>query len=133
MRVLEQRLRRNAAPDEARPAKRFLFLHDGHGQTELSGPDGGDVAARSGADHDDVVLLHGLSLQRRQRDKITGRTGRFLRNITSRGSRLGDRWLETSDARAQLPVLVPQFPVRLGQPLEPPGDSPRTQERANGK
>jgi len=58
---------------------------------------------------------------------------RFLRAIATSGSGLRDRWLETSDARAQLPVLVPQFPVRLSQPLEPPGDSPRTQERANGK
>ena len=73
VRVLEQRLGRNAAPYQARPAERLLLLDDRDRETELRGPDGGDVAARPCADHDDVVFLHGLSLQRRQRDKIPGR------------------------------------------------------------
>jgi DNA-binding NtrC family response regulator len=51
----------------------------------------------------------------------------------SRGSRLRCRRLEAGDACAQLSVLVAQFPVRLSQPLEPPGDAARTQERADGK
>ena len=55
-----------------------------------------------------------------------------MRDIFSHGPRLGDRWFQTGHACAQLSVLVPQFPVRLSQPLEPPGDSPRTQERADG-
>ncbi len=58
-----------------------------------------------------------------------GRASRFLR-ISCSG--LGCGWLEVGDASAQLPVLIPQLPVRVSQPLEPPGDSPRTQERAKG-
>jgi DNA-binding NtrC family response regulator len=42
-------------------------------------------------------------------------------------------WFEAGDARTQLSILVPELPVRFGQPLETPGDSPRVQERANGK
>ena len=57
VRVLEQRLGRNAAPDQARAAERLLLLDDGDLQAELRGADGGDVAAGAGADHDDVVFV----------------------------------------------------------------------------
>src|SRR5205814_2528181 len=79
-------------------------------------------------------FFHSSLHQRRQRDEIGSRMSRRawqrLRVICARLSCGG---LEASDARAQLPVLVPQFPVRLSQPFEPPGDSPRTQKCANGK
>ena len=68
VRVLEQRLGRNAAPQQAGAAERLLLLDDGDLQAELRGADRGDVAAGAGADHDDVVFLghvwSRLSLQR---------------------------------------------------------------------
>ena len=57
VRVLEQRLGRNAAPDQAGAAERLLLLDDGHLLAELRGADRGDVAARAGADHDDIVAF----------------------------------------------------------------------------
>ena len=136
VRVLEQRLGRNAAPHEARAAERLLFFDDGDRQTELRGPDGGDIAARPGADHDDVVFLQSPVIASATTAGQSSSPGepRLRRRRSGRSRRrLGDGWLETGDARAQLAVLVPQLPVRLSQPLEPPGDSPRAQERANGK
>ena len=61
MRMLEQRLGRNAAHQQARAAERFLFFDDGRFQTELRGANGGDVAARPRTDDDDVVVGHRLS------------------------------------------------------------------------
>ena len=52
VRVLEQRLGRNAAPQQAGAAERLLLLDDGDLQAELRGADGRDVAAGAGADHD---------------------------------------------------------------------------------
>ena len=54
VRVLEQRLGRNAAPVEAGAAERRLALDDGGLQAELRGANGGDVPAGAGADDDDV-------------------------------------------------------------------------------
>ena len=56
--VLEQRLGRDATPQQARPAERLLLLDHRDGEAELRGADGGNVTAGSGADHDDVVFLH---------------------------------------------------------------------------
>ena len=56
--VLEQRLRRDAAPQQARPAERLLFLDHRDGKAELRCADGGDITAGARADHDDVVFLH---------------------------------------------------------------------------
>src|SRR3977135_595168 len=58
MRVFEQRLGRNASPEQPLPAERLLFLDNGDSQTELSGADGGDVPPGPSADHDDVVFPH---------------------------------------------------------------------------
>ena len=55
VRVLEQRLGRNAAPVQAGAAEHRRALDHGGLQAELRGADRGDVAARPGADHDDVV------------------------------------------------------------------------------
>ena len=55
--VLEQRLGRDAAPQQAGAAERLLFLDDRDLQAELRGADGGDVAAGAGADDDDVVFV----------------------------------------------------------------------------
>src|SRR5262245_39401324 len=57
VRMLEKRLRGNASPDEARAAERLLLLDDSHFHAELSGADRGNVAARAGANYDDVVLV----------------------------------------------------------------------------
>ena len=60
VRVLEQRLRGDAAPIEARAAERRLALDHGHVQAELGGADRGDVAAGARADNQDVVgVRHG--------------------------------------------------------------------------
>ena len=50
--VLEQRLRGDATPQQARPAERLLFLDHGDGQAELRGADGGNIPAGARADHD---------------------------------------------------------------------------------
>jgi hypothetical protein len=57
VRVLEQRLRRDAAPQQAGAAERLLLLDDGRLQPELRGADRRDVAAGAGADHDYVVFV----------------------------------------------------------------------------
>ena len=57
MRVLEQRLGGDAAPDEARAAQRLLLLDDRHLQPQLRRANGRDVAAGARADDDDVVLV----------------------------------------------------------------------------
>jgi hypothetical protein len=57
VRMLEQRLGRNAAPQETRAAERFLLLDDRGSKAELRGADGGHVPARAGADHDYVIVL----------------------------------------------------------------------------
>ena len=133
VRVLEQRLGRDAAPQQAGAAERLLLLDDGDLQSELRGADRGHVAAGAGADDDDVVFVgHGvisarrrLPLQRRQRHEGGRRRPRRRRR------RPAGRLLrvEPVDARAQLPVLVPQLPVRFGQPFEPLGEPPRPHER----
>jgi hypothetical protein len=57
VRVLEKRLRRDAAPDQAGAAERLLFLDDGHFLTQLRGADGGDVTAHTCANHHDIVCV----------------------------------------------------------------------------
>ena len=59
VRVLEQRLRRDAAPDQTGAAERLLLLDDGDLLPELRGADRGDIAARTRADHDDIVWHSG--------------------------------------------------------------------------
>ena len=76
VRVLEQRLGRNAAPQQARAAERLLLLDDGDFQPELRGADRGHIAAGAGADHDDVVFVgHGSSRVRRVSLAASTRTG----------------------------------------------------------
>jgi hypothetical protein len=52
------------------------------------------------------------------------------------GRRLGRRGglvrIEAVHARAQLPVLVPQFPIRFGEPFQASGQAPRFEERGDG-
>ena len=57
VRVLEQRLGRNAAPVEAGAAERRRALDHGGLEAQLRGADRGDVAAGPGADDDDVVFV----------------------------------------------------------------------------
>src|SRR5262249_50702148 len=57
VRVLEGRLRGDAAPVRARAAEARRALDHGGLQPELRGPDRGDVAAGPGANDDDVVLF----------------------------------------------------------------------------
>ena len=56
VRVLEQRLGRDAAPVEAGAAEHRRALDDRGPQAELGGANGGDVAAGARADDDDVVF-----------------------------------------------------------------------------
>jgi hypothetical protein len=55
--MLEQGLRRNAAPDETGAPKGLLFFHDGNRLPQLRGTDGGDVPASSGAHDHDIVRI----------------------------------------------------------------------------
>ena len=57
--MLEERLGRNAAPDQTGAAERLLLLDDGDLLAELCGANRGDVAAGSGANDDDVVRGNG--------------------------------------------------------------------------
>ena len=62
VRMLEQRFRRNAAPDEACPAECLLLLDNRHLQSELRRTNRSDVAAGSRANHHHVeVVRHPLS------------------------------------------------------------------------
>ena len=63
VRVFEQRLGRNAAPDQAGAAERLLLLDDRDLKSELRGADRGHVAAGSGADHDDVEFVGSFGFQ----------------------------------------------------------------------
>src|SRR3954451_983130 len=56
MRVLEQRLRRNAPPVETGAAENGRALDHRCLQAELCGTDGRDVSARPGSDHYDIVF-----------------------------------------------------------------------------
>ncbi len=67
--MLEQRLGRNAAPQQAGAAERLLLLDHGGLQTELRGANGGDVSAGSRADDDDVVFLSHVWLAYRFNDE----------------------------------------------------------------
>ena len=57
VRVLEERLGRDAPPDQAGPTERLLPLDDGGLETELGGADSGHIAAGAGANHHEVVSL----------------------------------------------------------------------------
>ena len=57
VRVLEQGFGRNASPDEAGAAERFLLLDDGGLQPQLRRANGRDVAARACANHDNIELV----------------------------------------------------------------------------
>ena len=57
VRVLEQRLGRDAAPVEAGAAEHRRPFDDRGLEPELRGADRGDIAAGAGADHDDVVFV----------------------------------------------------------------------------
>ncbi len=61
MGVLEERLRRDAPPDETGASERLLLLDNSHGEAQLGSSDRGHVAAGAGTDHDDVVIIgHGV-------------------------------------------------------------------------
>ena len=64
---VEQRLGGDAADVEAGAAEGLALLDDGSLQAELRRPDGADIAARAGAD-DDEIVGHGFApLGRRDR------------------------------------------------------------------
>src|SRR5262249_13767713 len=54
VRVLEERLGGNTAPDEAGSAERLLRLDDSHLKAKLRGADGCHIAACSGPNHNNV-------------------------------------------------------------------------------
>ena len=55
----EERLARDAADVETGAAEFAVLLDDGGLESELGGTNGRDVAARAGADDDDVKFIHG--------------------------------------------------------------------------
>ena len=67
----QQRLGRDAAPVQANAAEIIAFDDRGL-ESELGGADGGDIAARSGADDDDVEIgLSHSNLARRPGTNVT--------------------------------------------------------------
>ncbi len=63
VRVFQQRLGGNAAPDQAGAAERFLLLDHRDLEAQLRGANGGHIPARPRANHYNVVLIsHNLSL-----------------------------------------------------------------------
>ena len=117
VRVLEQRLGRNAAPVQAGAAEHRRALDDGGREAELRGADRGHVAAGAGADHHDVVFVRHLLVflpDCRQRDEghraeaAAGRRG----SLGVASPRLG---IEPRHLRSETRVVVAQFPVRLVQ------------------
>ena len=85
VRVLEQRLGRDAAPEQAGAAQSLLTFHDGRLEAQLRRADGRHVAAGAGANHDEVESLGPgiqcsskmgcLNVSARQRDERRGRIG----------------------------------------------------------
>src|SRR3954469_17779690 len=55
--VLEQRLGRDATPQQAGAAERLLLLDDGDSQSNVRGANGRHIPACAGADDDEVVIL----------------------------------------------------------------------------
>ena len=91
MRVLEQRLGRNTAPDQAGAAERLLLLDDRDALAQLRGADGGDIATRPRANDHHVECI-------RQMDSFGTRDdSRGVQRLTadsgtkaSAGARVGD-------------------------------------------
>ena len=57
------------------------------------------------------------------------RRARLGRSLGRRGGLIR---IEAVHTRAQLPVLVPQFPIRFGEPLQAFGQAPRFQKSGEG-
>src|SRR5204862_3611038 len=75
--VLEQRLGRNTAPNQAGAAERLLLLDHRHFEAELCGANRRHVAAGAGADDDDVVFVsHFLSEDSGTKVVAAGAAGR---------------------------------------------------------
>jgi hypothetical protein len=55
------------------------------------------------------------------------------RRLIRRAAGCGVGGLETGHPGAELSVLIPEFPVRLGQPLEPLGGPARPEDSRDGK
>src|SRR5690606_28989818 len=59
----EHRLAGNTADAQAGSAQRRLFLHACDVQSQLRGPDGSDIAPRTTANHDQIMLRHARRLE----------------------------------------------------------------------
>ncbi len=130
MRVLEQRLGRDAAPDQAGAAERLLLFDDRDLKSELRGANRGHVAAGSGPDHDDVVFA-GHFFREESGTKVVAAVG-WPPSGSGAGSSQTGLDLEARDARLQLTALVAQLPVGLGQAFEALGGGPGAPERDHG-
>ena len=75
VRVVEQRLGRDAADVEAGAAERAARLDAGRLEAELRGLDRGHVATGSAADNDDIKLLGGRREEARARERGDGARG----------------------------------------------------------
>ena len=131
VRVLEQRLGRDAAPVEAGAAEGRRALHDRDPEPELRGADRGDVAAGARADDDHVVFVrHYLSFffieESGTKDTVAGAAGGSAAGASAVSGSSRDTW------DLQTRVVVAQFPVRLGQRLQLPGQPAGRAERDEG-
>jgi hypothetical protein len=55
---MEEGLGRDATDVEAGTAEGIVLLHQGDTESELSGFDGGDIAAGTGTDYNEIELRH---------------------------------------------------------------------------
>ena len=59
---MQERFGRDAAHVQAGAAQRFAPLDAGGFQAQLGATNGGNIAARTGANHDDIIAGHGVLL-----------------------------------------------------------------------
>ena len=137
VRVFEQSLGGNAAPNQAGAAERLLLLDDRDLEAQLRGANRGDISTGAGANHYNVVLVsHNLSLspgleQAVKPVNVTGcrrgsrpldrrkRHERLLRFRLHRGRR--------RHLRLELTVIELQLPVHLGDLRQLPRRTARLQ------
>ena len=117
VRVLEQCLGGNAAPDQAGAAERLLLLDHRDLEAQLRGANGGDIPAGPRANHYDVVLVsHNLSLWLTAFELSQGHEG--LPSVRAA------RGAERVHLRLQLAVIELELPVHLGDLRQLPRRAP---------
>ena len=133
VRVFEQCLGGNTAPDQAGAAERLLLLDHRDLETQLRGANGGHIPAGARANHYDVVLVsHNLSLSLELNAvKLTASLSLGEGGSRARRSalRLGRRRRRRIHLRLELTVIELQLPVHLGDLRQLPRGAARVGQR----